>query len=223
MSQEPITPRPPVQKPPASRRLRKKHGEVLGLAVLGLGLLAFVSLGYVAYAKFTRSSPAPVQESEASLEAPMRVPTDAPAAAPKDEKPSFSEMPPAENMLEGNWHAGFTDAQAYLQMKEGAFQLIYTQGPEARYRKYARGTYTYDQSRGVLTLKPQRSFGEPAAAPGVAYDILTMRTYNVFVGRDAKSGDLFWAAQKEGTRRDKIHTLFLITNSDGAIRWGKSK
>ncbi|GJL85456.1 MAG: hypothetical protein DHS20C02_12310 [Micavibrio sp.] len=213
------------KKPQSPVKFRKMTGDLIGVAVLAMGVAAVIGVGYLAYARFGggEQEKVDVAATEQHATAPNQNKT---VAAKPDSLPSKSKLKtPKERDLAGSWQADFGANKAFLQISEGAFQLIYVRGKSGQTRKYSRGSYTYDADQGVLVLKPNRSLGKPDPVKGVRYKALTMRDYGVTVYKGKRNGALYWKPNvvMQGKKR-KMHPLFKLTDrEEAAIKWEKSR
>ncbi len=216
-------------------KFRKMTGDLIGVTVLAVGVAAVIGVGYLAYARFGggEQEQSDIAASEQQSEQQDAEPNEKVAAVRKSGKESTApeSLPskrklatPKEKELTGSWQADFGSTKAFLQMSDGAFQLIYVTNDSGSLRKYARGRYTYDADQGALVLLPKRSSGKPVPVKGVRYKILTMRDYAILVFREKRSGALYWKPGSLEERDDHIHPLFFLTDREEAtIKWKKSR
>lgn len=124
---------------------------------------------------------------------------------------------PDTRALEGRWYSRFAqDLVAEITLGAGAFEIVFTQDPQGRLRKYSRGIYEYDSKVGVLTLKPLKQAGAPVQIKGVSYKVLTMRPFDFYVLKQPGSPDLHLIAPERDVPGKSFHPLFLYADYAGA-------
>ncbi len=210
--------------PPGRLAFKKMTGDLIGVGVLAIGVAAFLGVGYLAFAKWGKG-PEDVAANEASADEAAPVCVNCGSGKllkPAQPLPSKGRLArPKEGDLAGSWQADFGVSKAFIQISKGAFELIYTDDPRGRNRRYSRGRYDYDPKTGVLILKPKGDLGKPSGA-GIIYNILTMRQYGVDVFKDKRSGALYWKPAAIEDHNDQTHPLFLYTNrKEATIEWQK--
>lgn len=113
--------------------------------------------------------------------------------------------------VRGRWVARMPDATAEAIFDVNAFQIIYAGKSEGGIRRYVRGYYTYDEATGVMSLKPAYKEKEPDPVPGVVYQVLTLRYFDVIVRADSGASFLYWTAPPEMIASRQIFPLLSFT------------
>lgn len=214
---------------PPRKGFPKMTSDLIAVGIFALGIGAAVGVGYLAYVKFTGKAEAPPAtegiRSEIAAAMKFEIP-DCPGCVMPQPKAGEALPPerklavPDEKEMAGRWEYDYGTGTAYLDIRDGAFQLVAAHGRERRARQYARGSYEYNAETGLLTLYPRRDLGEPPAEPGVHYEVLTLRVHSVRVYREKNGEDLFWAPYEPGLVQGERHPIFANTGAgSGAIRW----
>lgn len=124
---------------------------------------------------------------------------------------------PTLDALKGKWFTVFNeDSVAELTLGDKVFEIMVTQDPQGRQRKYSRGIYYYDEKEGMLSLRPDRRIGEPEAVKGVSYKVLTMRPFTFHVLSEPGSHDVHFTALERDVTAKQFHPLFLYADYSGA-------
>lgn len=123
---------------------------------------------------------------------------------------SSLRLPGGED-LRGRWVARMPDATAEAVFDQARFQIIYAGRAEGGIRRYARGYYSYDDATGVLSLKPAHKEPEPDPVPGVMYQVLTLRYFDVIVRTDSGTTFQYWTAPPEMLASRQIFPLLSFT------------
>lgn len=123
---------------------------------------------------------------------------------------SSLRLPGGED-LRGRWVARMPDATAEAVFDQARFQIIYAGRAEGGIRRYARGYYSYDDTTGVLSLKPAYKEPEPDPIPGVIYQVLTLRYFDVIVRTDSGAAFQYWTAPPEMLASRQIFPLLSFT------------
>ncbi len=184
---------------------------------LTLGLAALLTLAILGYKSFSNTEqpnrPATkTREKPESSQAAMQKKIQAKLPNQKNKM-----VIPAKNELQGKWHTTFNQtARANLTITEKNFELIYTDDPKTRKRKYSRGFYKYNEKTGEITLYPSKKYGKPAPIPGVTYKILTTRHFNIFISKEQESSTLYLTAPEHEIISKSFHPLFLYADYTGA-------
>ncbi len=118
---------------------------------------------------------------------------------------------PGVRDLRGRWVARMQDATAEAVFDQARFQIIYAGRDEGGIRRYVRGYYTFDESNGVMSLKPAHKEEEPESVPGVLYQVLTLRYFDVVVRTDSGATLQYWTAPPEMLPSRQIFPLLSFT------------
>lgn len=113
--------------------------------------------------------------------------------------------------LRGRWVARMQDATAEAVFDQARFQIIYTGRHEGGIRRYVRGYYAFDESNGVISLKPAHKEEEPESVPGVFYQVLTLRYFDVIVRTDSGATFQYWTAPPDMLASRQIFPLLSFT------------
>lgn len=143
------------------------------------------------------------------------------ASRPDESKLGF---PGGEN-LRGRWVARMQDASAEAIFDQARFQIIYAGRNEGGIRRYVRGYYTFDASTGIMSLKPAYKEAEPEPLPGVIYQVLTLRYFDVIVRTDSGATFQYWTAPPEMLASRQIFPLLSFTGIEDNpyLVWEKVK
>lgn len=183
-------------------RIDKKTGNLIGIGVFALGVLAVLAVGLLAYNRLMPGSRISV----------YGIPSQAVSA---QDKRSIRDA----RFMAGQWGADFDQSQASLILKDGAFQLLYWSKAKPAEISYSRGIYQYDAETKRLTLTPQSKFGPPTDAQGVDYSLLTLRPYMMEIASSGADRVQWTPAGK-----NKTHPLFLyLEDSRAPIIWARVK
>lgn len=143
------------------KRKPSRQDQWIGYVSLGLGLLAVLGVGWLAYSRYSPPlTPSSVTEERAVVkEGPAR-------------KLSAAKV-------EGVWETAFLDYNCTLDLRDdGTFRILATRTVSALPRYYARGHYTLDGAFIILT--PDKAMGTPEAEdPDHKYRPLALRAYAV--------------------------------------------
>ncbi|MCB1591181.1 MAG: hypothetical protein KDI90_01895 [Alphaproteobacteria bacterium] len=130
---------------------------------------------------------------------------------------------PKEVEIRGRWVANMPDAVVEAIFDHISFQIIYDANFEVGIRRYARGYYSYDDTTGVLSLKPAYKMDPPPPVPGIVFQVLTLRYYDVVLRTDAGASLQYWTAPPFNPRQRDIFPLLSFTGvqDDPYLVWQK--
>ncbi len=187
----------------------KASFKIIIMAGLGIALFIAITLTYVAVNKNT---PKEEVQSLSAMQSSIQDKVQAKLPALKNEMTA-----PKENELIGKWVTKFgASSIAEITLVSGKFELIYTDDPQGRARKYSKGNYKYDEKVGKITLYPSKAAGAPKPISGVAYKIMTLRHYDIFISRKSGEQDIYFTAPDFQIISKNFHPLFLYADYAGA-------
>ncbi len=175
------------------QHLRDLQGNPLGLGILGVGVLAVLLVGVLAYQTFSGSSDVYEQGIEISEEEKQSFKSEdiqeRQVQKPrKEKKKSFKRQKSiTEKQVVGAWDARLNEARALLQIKGGTYRLIIVMDNPAASRWYSNGTYTLKDD--LLILSPNMAWGAPKSSK-FGYRVLTRGDIPVMVS--LYKGKLVW-------------------------------
>ncbi len=185
--------------------MRKKP---LIIIVIAAALMAFFIFGYLNISKTTDVETNIKTAMQRSIEAKIQ----AKLPVPKDEM-----VIPSADGIAGKWSTKFGGSSiAEITLVNGRFELIYTNDPQGRARKYSKGNYKYDASTGRITLYPSKKAGTPKPIAGVSYKIMTLRHYDIFISKKSGEDGLYFTAPEAQIVAKNFHPLFLYADYEGA-------
>ena len=191
------------QKSPARKKNAQQQSELIGYAVLGLGVLALLVVGLMLYARYV-----PQGETKTAISDDIHKEGRAPRLT-------------AEN-IEGDWQASFLDYTALFQAHNGTFQVVAVRGFPTAPRYYARGTYTLNGA--FMTMTPDNQHGSPADEdPQNRYLHLGHRPFTVEI-RFKDDGQLWFIGPADPVypRKNPAHPLIQFSDKD-YILWTPKK
>ncbi len=214
-----------------------KKNDLVGVLILSAGVALLLAVGAFIYmdradappeqvsevAEFDNQKQNDGQENEGSDndDCPgCEVPYPEMAALPNASK----MVAPSVTDLSGRWTTSFKGSIAELVLAGQQFQIIYLSDPQSGFRKYARGYFSYNKNDSRITLMPAPKLGPPKDVPGITYQVLTLRYFDVVIKIDKEDGKtLYWMAPEEMLKSQRIHPLLLYTgNMDMPyLRWDK--
>ncbi len=217
----------PPQDPSKSRKKRRlqsvkmsrKHN-IIGIAVLLVGLLAFVGVGWFAYSNFF-SEEAQVEQAQKNRQKeiqrkiergeikrqslrPKKIEEVSQSlttlkAQPRQPKISFSSM-------DGQWIANTKAGVALLRIgRDSKYRIVFINDGENGQRLYSEGTFS---KRGdILYFTPDRKFKPPKSIKGKRINSRKL-TASPFPVMAAKHGDnIIWTRPtREASRAAKVFT-----------------
>ncbi len=131
--------------------------------------------------------------------------------------PQAEMIMPKSKDIAGKWFTKFGKSSiAEITLVKGRFELIYTDDPQGRARKYSKGKYKYDENKGKITLYPSKAAGAPKPISGVTYKRLTLRHYDIFISKERGGSDIYFTAPDFQIISKNFHPLFLYADYAGA-------
>lgn len=132
---------------------------------------------------------------------------------------------PLKKEIMGRWTTQFSGGMVELVLADLTFQIVHVSDIEGRYRKYSRGYYTYSETTGILKLQPSEKVGAPDPIPGVQYNVLTMRTFDISVRKKHSEPYIFWFPTAEQIPSQRMHPLFLYMGIKDVpvLRWSNAQ
>jgi hypothetical protein len=237
---------PPLQAPPRRKdgqaaRLQQRRGDhkkmprpmtpqqsqMLGYAVLGVGVIAALSVLILAFRGFGGGGdvfnvpePAP-QVAEKLQEDISRQPRSAPPAPAQEPKLVIKRQKINSGNVTGGWKALIGDYIAVIQMDKGAYQIILAPADPVVPRLYSSGTYSVLDD--IITFRPRSDWKAPTPPAGVniRYERLTRSDYSMIVG--FKDGAMIWQNVPEDEKRISAYrSPLLIEQDEDYIVWKKA-
>lgn len=206
------------QKNNASAR-SKRNDFPLSLVLTVVGVVLVVCVGFF----ITRSQPE--QNVQKAKKTVTRQPSSASKARSAVEADMAKKLPAAQSAMlvpklsavTGGWVMRYgTSGIAELKIGENSFELVTTEDPQGRLRRYSRGDIRYDEKTGKLSLVPSPAAGAPQEIDSVIYRILTMRAHDVFVRKYSNSSVLYLLASTDQFMAKDLHPLFSKVDFGGA-------
>lgn len=193
--------------------LDKKWNRALFMAIAFAAVVTSVVLLYVYFSEKREEQPHKVAVNTA---APAHI-----SAADKiqEKLPQAKNqmMIPVTDLLTGKWFTTFgASSIAEITFSDDTYEIIYTDDPQGALRKYSRGFFKYEPKTGKLSLYASKDSGEPEVIPGVVYDVLTLRHYDVYLKQKADAPDLYFIAPEYTVATKTFHPLFLYADYTGA-------
>lgn len=130
--------------------------------------------------------------------------------------PRSDMVAPAADLLQGFWVFQVHEKSvAELSISGDQYQLIYADQSEVPIRKFSRGSISYDEQSGRLTLRHDSAAGAPEPMRGVQYEILTTRIFDMDVLKAQEGDEIYLLAPQEHIASKSLHPLFLFANYNG--------
>ena len=184
----------------SAKRKPSRQDQMIGYAVLGLGVLAVLGVGWLAVLRYSPQQPAvtpPAVEQAVVKEGP----------APKL----------SEGKIEGDWQTSFLDYNCLLQLHDGTFQILAIRTVQGVARYYSRGHYTLEGAFMILT--PDDSLGSPGDDdPDHQYRTLGHRAFPVELR--LKDGKQMWfpgPVDANFPHRNPVHPLIQFSGADSLV------
>ncbi|MGH1404300.1 MAG: hypothetical protein ACRBDL_08650 [Alphaproteobacteria bacterium] len=192
-----------------------------GAVFLAIAFAALVSVAILLYVRFNHfgegsgdADSAITIESEVHIPTQERIKRDIEAKLPGSQQ---DMVHPTLAEINGKWFATFKEHSiAEITIEDGQFELIYTQDPQGRARRYSRGKIKYTEKTGYIRLYPSKEAGAPKPIRGVTYKPLTMRYYDIQLFKKAGESDLYFIAPQYQVLTKRFHPLFLYADFSGA-------
>lgn len=175
------------------QHLRELQGNPLGLVIFGVGIVAVLLVGVLAYQTLVGSPEVGRQDAEVSQEEIRSFKQEEfreqdTSQAQKQKKKSFKRQKSiSEKAITGAWDTRLDEARALLQLKNGTYRLIIVMDNPAESRWYSNGTYTLKSD--LLLLVPNLDWGPPKSRK-FGYRVLTRSDIPVIVS--IYKGKLVW-------------------------------
>lgn len=197
----------------------------MGYLVLGLGILAVVTVLMLAFGgdSVDTNEPAPdaavsanlqsgLSENMKGAQAPQQT-APAPLALARQKKVDIGD-------LDGGWKASIGPYVGVLQMEKGLFEVILARPEPELARLYSSGTYTIMDD--IVVLKPRLDWKPPTAQPGFRYERLTTGSYPMIVG--FKNGAMVWQNVPQTEKRIYVPTRspLLLDKTREYIVWKRA-
>ena len=246
---------PATKKPQSSakaRAVRSKKNDLIGVVVLAGGIGLLLGVGSYIYLKENAKGRAAVTYVQpAASEKKEEVPPDKPDPKVAEQTQTEAEqaasacigcssgpqfiMPPLPDAaalsiptheeVKGRWTVELPDGVAVAVFSGQAFQIVYSGRSDSDFRKYARGYYSYDPASGVISLKPAHKLGPPKDVPGIVYQVLTYRYFDVILRKNAEGSSLYWQAPPETLASMQVFPLLLYTGlqKNPYLKWDKAQ
>ena len=185
-----------------------------GALFVAIGCAALLTLIVLGYLKFTGLEHKVVQRDAPANKMEIMIKEEIQAKLPAPKSKMFA---PKLDEITGRWLVTFgKKSMAELVLVNQKFELIYTDDPQGRYRKYSKGDYKYDERNGKITLYPSKAAGMPKAIRGVKYKIMTLRHYDIFIYKKNDDHNLYFLAPEYQVISKSFHPLFLYADYMGA-------
>lgn len=188
----------------AKKRKPSKQDQRIGYAVLGLGVLAVLCVGWLALSRYSPQAPATgtAKTEIVTKEGPARKLT--------------------ESKVDGDWETSFLDYNGLFQLRDGTYQLLAVRTVPGVARYYSRGTYTLDGA--FMTLTPDKAMGTPATEdPDNKYLPLGHRAFTVEMR--LKDDRQMWfpgPVDANFPNRNPAHPLIQFSGGDSLV-WTQKK
>ncbi len=187
-------------------------------AIAFAALLSVAILLYVKFSHFGEDADNVDAVQVIGGEAPMptqeRIKQDIQAKLPIEKQDMVT---PKLSEIRGKWFTTFNEHSiAEITIADGQFELIYTQDPQGRARRYSRGNIKYNEKNGYIRLYPSKEAGPPKPIRGVTYKVMTMRYYDIQLFKNPKEADLYFVAPQYQVLSKRFHPLFLHADFSGA-------
>ena len=163
----------------------------IGFAILGLGVLAALLVGMLAYKTLTDTSSGhqgpEISQEEINAFKQSGAPQEQ-AAVRQETRQSYKRQKSiSENQIVGAWDTRINGARVLLQLQKGTYRIIVIYDNPAAARWYSNGTY--EMRDDLLILTPNLDWGPPKNSR-FGYRVLTRGTMPVAVSKH--KGRLIW-------------------------------
>lgn len=130
---------------------------------------------------------------------------------------------PEHEQLKGQWTVELPDGVGQAVFTGMGFQIMYYGRSDSDFRKYVVGYYSYNTDSGVISLYPAYKLGPPENAPGIVYQVLTQRYYDVVLRRNEDGSSLYWQAPPDTLASMQVFPLLLYTGlqKNPYLKWDK--
>lgn len=201
-----------------------RESKFIGYLVLGLGVLAVISVLVLAFSGGPDTSDAEIDpQVTAQLQNDIegnKAPVQQTTAKPKPELVMARQKGIDLSDLRGGWKSASGDYVLVMQMDKGAFQIILAPMDANLPRMYSSGSYTLLDD--IVILKPRSDWKAPPAPQGsdIRYERLARGQYAMIVG--FKDGAMIWQDVPQSEKRVSIaRSPLLQDNSLNYIVWKK--
>lgn len=210
------------------RPMTPQQSQIVGYIVLGVGIIAALSVLILAFRGMSSGDPINVPEPSPQVaeslqkdieREPIRAAT--PPPAPQQPKLALKRQKISAGNVAGGWKALIGDHIAVIQMDKGAFQIIMAPAEPVVPRLYSSGTYTIVDD--IITLRPRSDWKAPATPAGssIRYERLTRGEYSMIVG--FKDGAMIWQnVPDDEPRMSAARSPLLLEQDDDYIVWKKA-
>lgn len=212
-----VSPRRPM---PMSR-----ESKFIGYLVLGLGVLAVISVLILAFSGGVDTSgeadPKVAQGLQQDMASAPTAASRSKPAAPKAELAMPRQKGIKVGDLSGGWKSSIHDYVAVMQMEKGAFQIILAPNNLDLPRMYSSGTYAMVDDMVILTPRTDWKAPPSPAGRNVQYERLTRGTYPMIVG--FKDGAMIWQNVPQSEKRIDVpsRSPLLLDPAVDYIVWKK--
>lgn len=208
---------------PMPRPLTPAQSQMVGYAVLGVGILAAISVLIMAFrGGVDTGGPEPDPQVTASLQQDIsRQEQAVPATVAKESKLALKRQKISAGSLSGGWKALIGDYMAVLQMDNGAYQVILASADPVVPRLYSSGSYTMIDDIIVLSPRSDWKAPTPPAGSSIEYERLTRGDYAMVVG--FQDGAMVWqSVPSSETRVSYSRSPLLLEQGRDYIVWKKA-
>ncbi len=200
---DPAQPSNPVRRraPDGGRRRRavqemSPESRFVGYLVLGLGVLAFISVLILAFAGPDVSEEGPDPQVAGRLQTDMASQSRREEALDKAQLVLPRQKGVDMGDLQGSWMANIGPYVAVMQIGKGAYQIILARGEPEFPRLYSSGTISMIDD--IAVMQPRADWKAPAApaGSGIRYERLTRGSYPMIAG--FKDDAMIWQNVPQG-------------------------
>lgn len=173
-------------------KLRNLNNNILGYAILGIGLFAVIFVAYFAYKSM---NPTTEQEIAEKNEIETFKQSGAPNRAAgqianqEDSKTYKRQKSISEKELKGLWEAPLKSGKALLEIKDGVFRIVIIRSDSSTLRYYLNGTYTIKDD--LIILMPNAQWGPPNSQ-GQKYNYRILTNSSLPIVASKHDGQLIW-------------------------------
>lgn len=205
------------------RPLTPAQSQMVGYVVLGIGVLAAISVLIMAFSGgVDTDGPEPDPKVTASLQQDIsRQEQSAPASKTPEPKLAMKRQKISAGGISGGWKALIGEYMAVMQMDNGAFQIILAPVDPVVPRLYSSGSYKVIDD--IVVLAPRSDWKAPAAPAGtnIRYERLTRGDYAMIAG--FKDGAMIWQDVPSTEKRVSSSRSPLLLDSElEYIVWKKA-
>lgn len=169
--------------------LKINKSNLIGFAVLGVGVLVLLLVGYSSYQKFNKSNDAISQNDiddfkrggDRSSQVPNR------AAGEKPKKTYKRQKSISERQIAQTWETHIKAGRALLEIGKGKYRFILIPSAASKTRYYSHGNYTIQDD--IIVLQPDLAWGAPDSTTH-EYKLLTRSKMPVMAAK--YKGKLIW-------------------------------